>query len=59
MAVQKSKVSRSKRNMRRAHDSLGTATVSTDAETGERHRRHHMTPDGFYKGRQVVRNSED
>ena len=59
MAVQKSKVSRSKRNMRRSHDALGTTTVSTDAETGERHRRHHMTPDGFHKGRQIVRNNED
>jgi large subunit ribosomal protein L32 len=59
MAVQKSKVSRSRRNMRRAHDSLKSVTVSTDAETGERHRRHHMTPDGFYKGRQIVRNSDD
>jgi large subunit ribosomal protein L32 len=59
MAVQKSKVSRSRRNKRRTHDSLGTTTMSTDAETGERHRRHHMTPDGFFKGRQIVRNDED
>ncbi|MBT6044322.1 MAG: large subunit ribosomal protein L32 [Pseudohongiellaceae bacterium] len=59
MAVQKSKVSRSRRGMRRSHDSLGTATISTDAETGERHLRHNMTPDGFYKGRQIVRNNED
>lgn len=59
MAVQKSKVSRSRRGMRRAHDSLKSTTVSTDAETGERHRRHHMTPDGFFKGRQIVRNSDD
>ncbi|MDC0598931.1 50S ribosomal protein L32 [Gammaproteobacteria bacterium] len=59
MAVQKSKVSRSKRNMRRAHDSLGQATVSTDATTGERHRRHHMTADGFYRGKQVVQVNED
>jgi len=50
MAVQKDKVSRSKRNMRRSHDALGTVTVSTDQETGERHRRHHMTPDGFLQG---------
>ena len=33
--------------------------MSTDLETGERHRRHHMTPDGFFKGRQIVRNDED
>lgn len=59
MAVQKSKVSRSRRNKRRTHDALGAATISTDAETGERHRRHHMTPDGFYKGRQVVNNNDD
>jgi large subunit ribosomal protein L32 len=59
MAVQKSKVSRSRRNKRRTHDSLGTTTMSTDLETGERHRRHHMTPDGFFKGRQIVRNDED
>jgi large subunit ribosomal protein L32 len=59
MAVQKDKVSRSKRNMRRSHDALGTVTVSTDQETGERHRRHHMTPDGFYKGRQIVRGKDD
>lgn len=59
MAVQKSKVSRARRGKRRTHDVLTAATVSTDAETGERHRRHHMTPDGFFKGRQVVRNSDD
>jgi len=59
MAVQKSKVSRSRRNKRRTHDSLSATTISTDAETGERHRRHHMTPDGFFKGRQVVRTDED
>ena len=59
MAVQKSKVSRSRRDKRRTHDSLGTAKISTDAETGERHRRHHMTPDGFFKGRQIVRNDQD
>lgn len=59
MAVQKSRVTRSRRGMRRSHDALGTVTVSTDTETGERHRRHHMTPDGFYKGRQIVRNDKD
>ncbi len=54
MAVQKNKVTRSKRNMRRAHDALGTATLSTDPSTGETHRRHHVSADGFYKGRQVI-----
>ncbi|HBD24275.1 MAG: 50S ribosomal protein L32 [Pseudomonadales bacterium] len=54
MAVQQNKVTRSKRNMRRAHDSLTSATLSVDSTTGETHRRHHVTADGFYKGRQVV-----
>jgi len=40
--------------MRRSHDKLSGPTLSIDAETGEIHRRHHVTPKGFYKGRQVV-----
>jgi large subunit ribosomal protein L32 len=51
MAVQKSKVTRSRRNQRRTHDSLSGPTLSTDKTTGEVHRRHHMTADGFYKGK--------
>lgn len=54
MAVQKSKVTRSKRDMRRNHDRVTMPTVATDKETGERHRRHHVTADGFYRGRQVI-----
>jgi large subunit ribosomal protein L32 len=54
MAVQQRRKTRSKRDMRRAHDGLTGATLSTDPTTGEIHRRHHVTPDGFYRGRQVV-----
>jgi len=54
MAVQQVKVSRSRRNMRRAHDSLTAPTLSTDQTTGEVHRRHHITADGFYKGKKVL-----
>ena len=54
MAVQKSRVTRSRRGMRRAHDALTARCVSTDAETGERHLRHHITPDGYHKGREVI-----
>ncbi|MGJ8690755.1 MAG: 50S ribosomal protein L32 [Gammaproteobacteria bacterium] len=54
MAVQKSKVSRSRRDMRRSHDSLTGPTLSTDQTTGEVHRRHHVTADGFYKGKKVL-----
>ncbi|PID33912.1 MAG: 50S ribosomal protein L32 [Thiotrichales bacterium] len=54
MAVQKSKVTRSRRGQRRSHDSLSNPTLSVDPVSGETHLRHHMTPDGFYRGRQVI-----
>lgn len=54
MAVQKSKKTRSKRGMRRAHDYLDKATLSTDPETGTIHRRHHIAADGFYRGKEVI-----
>ena len=54
MAVQKSKVTRSRRNKRRTHDSLSDRSLSVDNATGEVHRRHHVTSDGFYKGKKVV-----
>jgi large subunit ribosomal protein L32 len=54
MAVQKSKKSRSRRGMRRSHDALTTTHLSTDPVSGEMHRRHHVTADGFYKGVKVI-----
>lgn len=54
MAVQQNKKSRSKRDMRRSHDSLTLPTLSVDATTGETHLRHHMTEDGYYRGRKVL-----
>ena len=50
MAVQKNKVSRSKRDKRRSHHGLDKATLATDSETGETHRRHHVTDSGYYRG---------
>lgn len=54
MAVQKSKVSRSRRGQRRSHDSLTARTLGQDPLTGETHLRHHVTPDGYFKGRQII-----
>lgn len=54
MAVQKSRKTPSKRGMRRAHDSLTAATLATDPSSGERHLRHHVSKDGFYRGKQVI-----
>ncbi len=59
MAVQKSKVTRSRRGQRRSHDSLTGKTLAQDPLTGETHLRHHVTPDGMYKGRQIIPNDED
>ena len=54
MAVQKSRVSPSKRGMRRSHDALSSKQLATDPTTGETHLRHHVTADGYYRGKQVV-----
>ena len=59
MAVQKSRKTPSRRGMRRSHDSLQNPTLSTDPTTGELHRRHHVTADGFYRGNQVVETAEE
>lgn len=54
MAVQKSRVSPSKRGMRRSHDSLTSKQLATDPTTGEIHVRHHITADGYYRGKKVI-----
>ena len=59
MAVQKSRKTPSRRGMRRSHDSLKNPSLSTDPTTGELHRRHHVTADGFYRGKQVVQQVEE
>ena len=54
MAVQKSRKTPSRRGMRRSHDALKGPTLSIDQTTGESHRRHHISPDGFYRGQKVI-----
>jgi large subunit ribosomal protein L32 len=44
--------------MRRAHDALSKPTLSVDSETGETHLRHHVSPDGYYRGRKVVEKND-
>jgi large subunit ribosomal protein L32 len=53
MAVQKSRKTPSRRGMRRSHDALGSQALSIESETGETHLRHHVSPDGYYRGRKV------
>lgn len=59
MAVQQNRKTRSRRDMRRSHDALTAPTLSVDPTSGETHRRHHVTPDGFYRGRKVVQTGDD
>ena len=59
MAVQQNRKSPSKRGMRRAHDHLANPTVSVEPTTGETHLRHHISPDGYYRGRKVLSRNED
>ncbi|MEJ2316018.1 MAG: 50S ribosomal protein L32 [Gammaproteobacteria bacterium] len=54
MAVQQNRKTPSKRGMRRSHDALNKETLSVDQTSGETHLRHHVTADGFYRGRKVI-----
>lgn len=54
MAVQQNRKTPSKRGMRRSHDALSGPTLSVEPTTGETHRRHHISPDGYYRGRKVL-----
>lgn len=54
MAVQKSRKTPSTRGMRRSHDSLTAPTLSVDPTSGETHLRHHVSPEGYYKGRKIT-----
>ncbi len=58
MAVQKNKVTRSRRGQRRSHDALKGAATSIEPTTGETHRRHHVSADGYYRGKKVVDGEE-
>lgn len=55
MAVPKRKTSKSRRNMRRAHDSLSNSAYTECPNCGELKRPHHVCGAcGFYDGREVV-----
>jgi large subunit ribosomal protein L32 len=54
MAVQQNKKSPSKRGMHRSHNALGTPGMAIEPQTGEVHLRHHISPNGFYKGKRVI-----
>jgi len=59
MAVQQNRKTSSKRGMRRAHDGLTASALSIEPTTGEVHRRHHVSPDGYYRGRKIISKDEE
>ncbi|SFC52171.1 large subunit ribosomal protein L32 [Marinospirillum celere] len=59
MAVQQNRKTRSKRDMRRSHDALSAPALSVDEATGEVHRRHHVTAEGFYRGKKVINKGDE
>ena len=54
MAIQQNRKTRSKRGHRRSHDALTPPALSVDPTSGETHLRHHITADGYYRGRKVI-----
>lgn len=54
MAVAQNRKTPSKRGMRRSHDALTGPTLSVEPTTGSSHLRHHVSPDGYYRGRKVI-----
>ena len=38
----------------RSHDALTARQLATDPTTGETHLRHHVTADGYYRGKKVI-----
>jgi large subunit ribosomal protein L32 len=59
MAVQKSKKSPSKRGMNRSHDFLTSPPLAIEPSTGEVHMRHHISPNGYYRGKKVIKTKND
>ena len=60
MAVPKSKITKSRRGMRRSHDRLKSNAFIEDQDSGELRRPHHIDlKSGMYRGRQILEPSED
>ena len=55
MAVECAPVS----GMHRAHDFLTPPATAIEPTTGETHLRHHISPNGFYRGRKVLKTKND
>ena len=59
MAVQQNKKSPSKRGMHRSHDSISAPALAVEPTSGEAHLRHHISPNGYYRGKKVTKGKGD
>jgi large subunit ribosomal protein L32 len=59
MAVQQNKKSPSKRGMHNSHNALTAPNPAVEPTTGETHLRHHISPNGFYRGRKVLKTKSE
>jgi|TARA_A200000113_G_scaffold4990_1_gene5433 large subunit ribosomal protein L32 len=56
MAVPKSKITKSRRGMRRSHDAIDNDVYVENKDTGELHRPHHIDlKTGMYNGKQILK----
>ena len=55
MAVQHNRMSSSKLGRHRSHNAVSAPGIAVEPTTGETHLRHHISPNGFYRGRQVIK----
>jgi len=56
MAVPKSKITKSRRGMRRSHDAIVNDAYVENKDTGELHRPHHIDlKTGMYNGKQILK----
>lgn len=59
MAVQKSRVTPSRKGMRQSHDRVKNPAISIEPTSGETHHRHHISADGYYRGKKVIESRDD
>jgi len=59
MAVQQNKKSPSRRGMHRSHHALTGSPLAIEPSTGEVHLRHHISPNGYYRGKKVIKTKND
>lgn len=59
MAVPARKTSKQKKRSRRGHIKLSVPAMHYDATTGEYRLSHRVSPNGYYKGRQVVKKANN